>query len=336
MAGFLEKDKRLIDYKLTEFGRDKLSLGSLDLKYYTFSDSSIVYNEDYESLKSFKVSDISSYLPFEVDVNVNNIINPEYTLSSVISFDQLDNNILFINKESNRTTSDYLIDLKLLDNKVLKSENDNREINFDFKDEKDEFDFHQKPSSYPTIKSYKTLLSNIDYVKNDKRFIDKTRNKFMPPTVSSGGSLFLNEDIFLDRPFEIIFKSLNIDDEIPQFTNKEDFVIDIINKISTDSNIHRLEYIFNEEKMLDEDVYLFEMHKKVTSTDNVVNLSKLSFVHLGEFYDSKEYNFKNIYLIGKVFLTRNLKEEINEENKRYYFNLNNDYSFVNMFTLVVE
>jgi hypothetical protein len=335
MAGFLEKDKRLIDYKLTEFGRDKLSLGSLDLKYYTFSDSSIVYNEDYESLKSFKVSDISSYLPFEVDTNVNNIINPEYTLSSVISFDQLDNNILFVNKESNRTTSDYLINLKLLDNKVLKSEDDDREINFDYKDEKDEFDFHSKPSAYPTIKSYKTLLSNIEYVKNDKRFIDKTRNKVMPPTISSGGSLFLEENIFLDKPLEIIFKSLNIDDEIPQFTNKEDFVIDVINKISANRSIHRLEYVLNEEKMLDEDVYLFEMHN-ITSPSGINTLSKLSFVHLGEFYDSKEYNFKNIYLIGKIFLTRNLKEEINEENKRYYFNLNNDYSFVNMFTLVVE
>lgn len=335
MAGFLEKDKRLIDYKLTEFGRDKLSLGTLDLKYYTFSDSSIVYNEDHESLKSFKVSDVSSYLPFEVDINVNNIINPEYTLSSVISFDQLDNNILFINKESNRTTSDYLIDLKLLDNKVLKSEDDDREINFDYKDEKDEFDFHSKPSAYPTIKSYKTLLSNIEYVKNDKRFIDKTRNKVMPPTISSGGSLFLEENIFLDKPLEIIFKSLNIDDEIPQFINKEDFVIDVINKISVNRSIHRLEYVFNEEKMLDEDVYLFEMHN-ITSPSGINKLSKLSFVHLGEFYDSKEYNFKNIYLIGKIFLTRNLKEEINEENKRYYFNLNNDYSFVNMFTLVVE
>jgi hypothetical protein len=335
MAGFLEKDKRLIDYKLTEFGRDKLSLGTLDLKYYTFSDSSIVYNEDYETLKSFKVSDITSFLPFEVDTNVNNLINPEYTLSSVISFDQLDNNILFVNKESNRTTSDYLIALKLLDNKVLKSEEDDREISFDYKDEKDEFNFQNKPSAYPTIKSYKTLLSNVEYVKNDKRFIDKTRNKVMPPTVSSGRSLFLDEDIFLDKPLEIIFKSLNIDDEIPQFTNKEDFVIDVINKISVSRNIHKLEYIFNEEKMLDEDVYLFEMHNVISSGD-VKNLSKLSFVHLGEFYDSKEYNFKNIYLIGKIFLTRNLKEEINEENKRYYFNLNNDYSFINMFTLVVE
>lgn len=331
MAGFLEKDKRLIDYKLTEYGRDKMSLGSLDLKYYTFSDSSIVYDEDINSSKSFRVSNISSYLPFEVDQNVNNIINPEYTLSSVISFDQLDSNILFINKESNRTLSDYLIDLKYLDNKNLKSEGDDREISFDFKEERDVFDFKNKVSAYPTVKSKSTKLNNIDYIKEDKRFIDMLRNKVLPPRNNDNSTIFFEENVFSDNPIELIFKSLRIEKEIPDFFNKQDFIVDIIKKISSERSIYKLEYVLNEEKMIDEDVYLFEMH-----SINETTLNKLSFVHLGEFYDSKEFNFKNVYLIGKIFLTRNLKENINEENKRYYFNINNDYSFVNMFTMVVE
>jgi len=331
MAGFLEKDKRLIDYKLTEFGRDKMSLGSLDLKYYTFSDSSIVYQEMKDSQKSFKVSDLSNYLAFEVDTNVNNVLNPELRLSSEITFNQIENNILFLNKETNSTLSDYLIDLKYLDNKELISKNDNREISFDYKFEKDEFNFNNNTFSYCTIKDLSVNLSNIDYISNDKRFINKTRNLFLPPENSFKDTERKSYTIPDEKSIEFIFKSLNIESELPIYSNREDYIVNIINQLNKSNIIHKLEYILNEEKMLDEDVFLFELHK---INDN--NLEKLSFVNLGEFYDKKDYNFKNIFLIGKVFLSRNIKEDINDENRRYYFKINNDYSFVNIFTLVVE
>lgn len=331
MAGFLEKDKRLIDYKLTEFGRDKMSLGTFDLKYYTFSDSSIVYQENTNSQKSFKVSDLSSYLAFEVDTSVNNVLNPEFRLSSEITFDQIESNILFLNKETNSTLSDYLIDLKYLDNKELISENDNREISFDYEFERDEFNFNNNTFSYCTIKDLSINLSNIDYISNDKRFINKTRNLFLPPENSSKNIERKSYTIPDEKSIEFIFKSLNIEPELPSYSNREDYIVNIINQLNKSDKIFKLEYILNEEKMLDEDVFLFELHKI-----NNNKLEKLSFINLGEFYDKKDYNFKNIFLIGKVFLTRNIKENINDENRRYYFKINNDYSFVNMFTLVVE
>lgn len=338
MAGFLEKDKRLIDYKLTEFGRDKLSSGSLSFKYYTFSDSNIVYNENTNSNKSFKVSDLSSYLPFEVDVNVSNIINPEYNLSSVISFDQLDNNILFVNKESNSTLSDHLFDLKLIDNKNLVNENDNREIFFDFKDEKDEFDFGEntRTSSYPTVKHLSTNITNLEYVHQDKRFEDKIRNKFLP--VENSSKDFTQEELnkLNKSNIEILFKRLSINELIPSINNKEDFVVELIKTLEKNNKIFKLDYVLNEEKMIDEDVFLFELHKIKNDQTNLETLEKLSFVKLGEFYDKKEFNFKQVYLIGKLFLTRNIKDRISEENRRLYYSINNDYSFVNMFTLVIE
>ncbi len=331
MAGFLEKNKRLIDYKLTEHGRDKLSLGSLKYKYYTFSDSSIFYNEDTSTEKSFKVSSLKSFLPFEVDSNVNNIINPEYTLSSVISFDELDNNILFVNKSTNSTVSDYLIDFKYLDNKTLTTDNLERDISFDYSFEQDEYDF-VNVGSYPTIKINTETLNNIEYVSKDKRFIDKTRNLFLPPVNKGGVSSTIVGDISLSNPIENIFKNFKTEQTLPEYTNRNDFMIKMINVIQSESNLHRLEYVLNEESMIDEDAYLFEIHR--VNLDNT--LDKFSFVNLGSFYDKKEYVFKSIYLIGKIFLTRNIKEEINEENKRYSFSINNDYSFVNMFTMVVE
>ena len=331
MAGFLEKNKRLIDYSLTEYGRDKLSLGDLKYKYYTFSDSSIVYNEDTNTQKSFKVSSVDSYLPFEVDTNVTNILNPEYTLSSVISFDDLDSNILFINKSTNKTVSDYLIDLKYLDDKVLTTDNAERDIEFDYVFEQDEYDFRNL-GSYPTIKTKVETLSNIDYVAKDKRFIDKTRNLFLPPINKDSSRSAIAYNIAAKNPIENIFKNFKTEYKLPVYTNRNDFMIEMINIMQSEKNLHRLEYVFNEEKMIDEDVYLFEIHK----VDADGGLDKISFIDLGSFYDEKEYVYKNIYLAGKIFLTRNIKEEINEENNRYYFNINNDYSFVNMFTMVVE
>jgi len=335
MAGFLEKNKRLIDYKLTEFGRDKLAKGSLGLKYYTFSDSSIKYEENLESTQSFKVSSLKNYLPFEVDVNVTNIINPEYTLSSVISFDDLDNDILFVNKSTNSTLSDHLINLRLLDNKNVLTNIDNRTIDFDFKDERDEFDFKNNAAVYPTVKFGNIDLRNVEYVCKDKRFIDKTRNKYLPPKNSfkEESAEEANPESF--RPIEFLLKNLNIQESLPQFTTKELFISELLRKLDKSKEIFKLDYVLNEEKMSDDDVYLFELHKVFQSNNISVN-QKLSFVDLGEFYDEKEYSFKKVYLVGKIFLTKNIKDEIDVENKRKRFSINNDYSFVNMFTMVVE
>lgn len=333
MSGFLEKDKRLIDYKLTEFGRDKLSLGTFDLKYYTFSDSSIVYNEDLNTEKSFKVSSLNNFLPFEVDANVNNILNPEYSLSSIISFDQIDDNLLFTNKQSNRTLSDSLVELKYIDNKNLTSDYDNREINFDYLHENNgEFNFNKTSFSYPTIKYTSVNLANIDYIKNDKRFIDKTRNKVLPPR----NSFKVENNQSNSSNIDHIFKSLSINQDLPDFTNKNDYIVNILNMIKSSDELFKLEYILNEDKMIDEDVFLFELHRLVNNESDTNKLEKLSFINIGEFYDKKEYNFKNVYLVGKVYLSSSIKEEINSNNKRYTYKINNDYSFVNMFTLVIE
>lgn len=341
MAGFLEKNKRLIDYKLTELGRDKLSTGSLDLVYYTFSDSSIIYRENEKTEKNFKVSDITKYLPFEVDVNINNIINPEYNLSSVLSFDSLDNNILFVNKEANKTISDFLIDLKYLDNKVLIGKNDDRTISFDYElnPERSEFDFLQKSASYVTIKSEIESLRNIEYVSKDRRFLQKTRNKFLPPKNSFKEIDELDENPMDSNQLGVLFKSFKTSQKIPDFTNRQDFIVKMTKLLRQSQNIYKLDYVLNEEKSNEEDIFLFEIHKIIDNL-NIVGeedtLQKISFIDLGEFYDKEELNFKRIFLAGKFFLTRNIKNEISIENKRKKFQINNDYSFINMFTLVVE
>lgn len=339
MAGFLEKNKRLVDYKLTEFGRDKLSEGSLSLKYYTFSDSSISYEEDLDSSLDFKVSSLSNYLPFEVDTNVTNIINPEHTLSSMLSFDDLDRNILFANKDQNSTLSDHLINLKLLDNKDLVESLGERKIVFSYElnPDRSEFDFKNNASTYSTVKYSKIDLKDIEYICKDKRFLQKTRNKYLPPKNSFKGLEIEQQDPESFKPLEFLFKSLNVQSRIPDFVDRNDFVAELLNILSKEKNIFKLEYVLDEDKMSNEDVYLFELHKIISSeVQNKNTLQKISFIDLGEFYDKKEYSFKRVYLAGKIFLTKNIKDEIDSENRRKRFNINNDYSFINMFVLVVE
>jgi hypothetical protein len=333
MAGFLEKDKRLVDYKLTEFGREKLATKGLDFKYYTFSDSSIFYKEDKETSKNFKVSSKEAFNLLEVDTTSLNIINPEYTLSSVITFDQLDNNLLFTNKEINSTLSDYLIDLKLLDNKNLSSRKSNT-IKFDYQLDKDrnEFDFKNRVDSYPTISSHRTSLRELKPIKDEKRFSDYIRNKLLPPKNIDGDQSVINTSASRN-PLEYIFKSMKSEGNLPVFRNKDDYIVDLLNFIESNGDLFKLDYVLNEEEILDEDVYLFEMHEV---NDTSKKLKKLAFVNLGSFYDKKTYMYKSVYLIGKIYLTSNLKEEINTNSKRKKFILNNDYSFINMFTLVVE
>ena len=56
MSGILNKKNRIIDYKLTENGRKQIQNGDINFKYYTLSDSSIVYHEK-NTTNDFKVSD---------------------------------------------------------------------------------------------------------------------------------------------------------------------------------------------------------------------------------------------------------------------------------------
>ena len=85
MSGFLDKKKRLIDYKLTEFGREKLSKGELRFEYYTFSDRSIVYSQSLTDSYDYAFSDsLDGYIPFEANSKTGLIINPEFVLNEIL------------------------------------------------------------------------------------------------------------------------------------------------------------------------------------------------------------------------------------------------------------
>lgn len=60
MAGFLDKNIRINDFILTDYGKEKLSKGELRFKYYTFSDDDIDYDPYISNSASLSDSALTS------------------------------------------------------------------------------------------------------------------------------------------------------------------------------------------------------------------------------------------------------------------------------------
>lgn len=336
MAGFLNKKNRLIDFKLTDFGRSKLSIGKLSFKYYTFSDSSIFYKEDFNNEKTFKVSSDGHYLPFEVDSLNEKIINQELKLDKIAKREIQETVLLNNSLTTKFSLSDYLIEEKYITNSEYIK--DNYQIKFSFKDEKDSFDFNNSTFTYPTIKQVSEKIENIETIQFDKRFSHMLKNMTLLPEEIDIESIE-NEKLEIDRDFDFsyIFKNLNftnnmlsLDTDI-SFLDRKDTVLSAIRVIENNKEIHRLDYKIYENTTKKSDQYLFELFESKGQ-----ELNKLTFIDLGDFFDSKKMKYIQVYLIGKVFMKKQEAVAFNEENNRKYLSINRDYVFLNMFTLVVE
>ena len=325
MAGFLDKKKRLIDYKLTDFGKEKLALGKLNLKYYTFSDSSIFYDYDNNETNDFRISNsLDSFLPFESEITGQNNINPEMKLDKIISFDDLEKEIILQDKKSNKTISEFLIEKKYLDNFTGKSNNDSKEIQFESREEISSFNFNNLLFSYPTIKFSSENIESLEKIQDDKRFLDKIKNKTLVP-LEADSNLNVLEVNNIEQNYKYILKNYNnFSDSIESSRKKA--ILSTINKLEKDDRLYKLEYTLNKFNAKKNDQYLFELHE--VNQENILN--KLSFIKLGNFFDEKSQLVKSIYLIGKIILN---KKNINSGKKA---KVNIDYSFVNMFVLVIS
>ena len=92
MSGILNKKNRIIDYRLTENGRKQIQNGDIKFKYYTLSDSSLVYHQDFEAIDNVISDSEYFYMPFEVSTDPFQYVNPE--------FNQITESNLTINKTS--------------------------------------------------------------------------------------------------------------------------------------------------------------------------------------------------------------------------------------------
>lgn len=332
MAGFLDKKKRLIDYKLTDYGRQMLSKGSINFKYYTFSDSSIFYNRDFDEEKINISDSLKYYMPFEVDTRDTVLVNASINLDKVVKYSDYTSNRLLLVKNSFTTTTDYLLDKKYIDDKKFNGSLTN-EINFKYKDTPVEFDFEN--SNYPTLKYNEEDITSLPIIKNDKRFDEKLKCKTLVP-VGIESVVLQNPSVIDDTAISNIFKSFSVKtfNLLPNDSRAE--VIDkALYSMSLNDSFYRLEYEINEDNKKENDLYLLELHE-VKIGDNLNPLEKVVFFKLTEYLDRRTNKFKKVYLGGKFILVNKSAREFNKENNQKKKSLSREYVFVNMFTLVIE
>ncbi len=335
MSGFLDKKSRLLDYKLTENGRSQLSSGDIRFKYYTFSDRSIVY----QSKPEFDGQTISDsdfyYLPFEVTTDPGLTVNPEYFLSSKLTYDNPIDSFFSVS-QAQKLTIENLEARKFLINKTLVNSKGVSESGFKF-DElsiKSDFDFHDSIVSrkYPTVKILNENIENIEDIKNDQRFNEILKFKKMTP-INKDGTPLIENNLDLENNKKSIFKSFDIKNTISGTDSKSEVISKTISVLEKESNkkFHYLRYVLDSSFLKSDDVFHFEMHEVVSG-----HLRKLPFINLGEVFDKKRNRFINVFLVGKFIVDRRLEEKFNIENMTGGRKSIVNYKFVNMFTVVVE
>ena len=335
MSGFLDKKSRLLDYKLTEDGRSQLSSGDIRFKYYTFSDRSIVYQSK-TAVDGQKISDSEIYyLPFEVTTDPGLQTNPEYFLSSKLTYDNPVTSFFSVN-QAQRLTVENLTSRKFLIDKTLTNSKGIFETNFVFDEltTKTNFDFYDRIVSrkYPTVKVLNESIENIADIKNDQRFDEILKFKKMAPINQDGTSLIENS-IELEDNKTSIFKSFDVKNTISETDSRSEVISKTISILEKESSkkFHYLRYVLDSSTLKSDDVFHFEMHEVIAGS-----LKKLPFVNLGKIFDKSRNRFINVFLVGKFIIDRNLEEKFNIENRTGGRKSIVNYKFVNMFTVVVE
>ncbi len=349
MAGFLDKKKRLIDYKLSEAGREKLSTGNLDFAYYTFSDRSVVYSQNLTgSNGSIKSDSLESFMPFEADSHFKIKLNPDFSLSSTLSFENSNVTKRLESKDNfKKTLSEKILEFQFLDNVTVNNKVDREDNIFSFKNVFEEYDFRNPlfVQKYPTIKQASESLKSLPNIGNeDKRFKHFLKNKKLVPVSSDGFPFEILDESDDVVDINLIFKNLEIESlNLEDIPNREQLIVNVLNSLNKSNNILKLEYEIHEDFAKDSDQYLFELHNAVydkPSSDpnrKIEKLKKLFFVNLGNFIDNIRQVEYTVYLIGKILkkTTTFAGDGLNQANNITVAEFD-DYAFVNLFTLVVE
>jgi|11_taG_2_1085331.scaffolds.fasta_scaffold00147_5 hypothetical protein len=369
MAGILDKKSRILDYVITENGRSQLSDNDIRYKYASLSDRSILYTKDHD-LTSTNKSDVSNaelnYIPLEVLTKNNSTINPEFDLRKY--FDNTSININIPNIIQNGDTSDVHVDTYLTQFslasylqslKLLKTKNMlNSDKLFTFFNDGDlykDLDFKNSVLKYSTIRDIDFKKENASVIALDKRFTHKLNFQFLPPINSSGENLYSTESF---SNLEELSESNNIGYMFPTYNSnlntiksdsRTEQILNIVRNLEKNKAIHKKKYIL--ENTTESDSLIFELHEvqeTINAAGNItkVELEKIHFVKLGDFYDKNLGTTKKIYLIGKFFNTRENTKDLdilfnfNDGNisldSDKSFALSAFFSFVCLFTLIIE
>ena len=371
MSGILDKKERVLDFIITENGRAQLQDNDIRIKYASLSDASINYTKNHELSKQSK-SEISDsefhYLPLESSPKVLSNINPEFSLNRFFSYnydDVLDLNSL--NEEQRALlvdpedyynelqkfyqSSSFLSNIKQL--KLLTTERLlNKDVPFKIESFGSDKELHEFSSTkkYKTIKKNKETLKNLPVVCLDKRFSHKTNNKILIPKDISGKDLYRKDQFkkiesvtSKDNGSGYLLENYVVSNE-SNISSREKEIANIIKSLEKDESIYKKEHvIINGSDRL---TLLFEMNEieHGENSSKKLLLKKLHFIKIGDFYIDNI--LKKVYLIGKIVNSRDVDEDLDSIfsfndgtinlKSNSTFILSAYYSFVTMFTLIIE
>ena len=302
-------------------------------------------------------------MPFETDTKISDDINPEFDLqrffaresTNIRSSSQIDNDVSFLDalQLSNQTLGKSLSNLKLLTTKSIL----NNSKSLSFKDTgRDSFDFDLTDEDilrkYPTLVSLSEESNNISIIADDKRFSHKTNFMSLIPVDDLTGEDLYSKDDFPsltsssnDSITDFIYKGFKDNNNLlNEYDNREDLIVDVVRSITKNESVFRK--VYEIENTSEFSSFIFELYEN-NQDGNL--FEKLSFVRLGSFFDKKEKKSKTVYLIGKIINSRTSQEtkdlnmlfkfdngKIDDTQKNKNFALSAFYSFVCLFTLVIE
>lgn len=315
MAGFLNQKNRIMDFSLTEIGKEKAMTGNLNYKFASFSDKSISY--DYEG---DKISDYTKNQNlFEVSESVSDSLNPIYNFNNSENVDNFETSI--------NIDDEFFV--KVDSQKLLTTAYDKENISLKVTDDINVLYLNTREND---IGKYITTVGNdidvtfLDNIVYDSRFINKKKNLHLPPINSSN-----KEELFKSKKknFKIVKSNILLD-------NDANNVKTIVESLENNSSISRFNIKFLNDSFLNE--YYFSIFEKQFSDDTFKN-SKLIVSKIAQFLDEKTNKNVEVFVIGKIFYN---KDDFNiDENAIDFLNHNltglyENYTFVNIFTMVVR
>ena len=363
MSGILDKKSRIIDFVITENGRSQMQSGDIRYRFATISDKSIVYTKDHDLSKT-KKSDITDsekhFLPLEVSSSLNDEINKEFDLRNY--FLNSNNDILNVESFQNSsqfdiTVNQFITDLStgsylkslsyLTTNSVI-----NKESKLKFFDSgylNNELDFNFNINLYDTMSSVDVQKRNIPVIALDKRFSHKNNFLYLPPVNTNGEDLYQKEnfkninDLEEENTSGFLFTSYNKLKDNDEVQRRDVEIIKVLRSLEKNNDI--LKRVYKLEDNTDINSFLFEIFEVKNRTNKI---EKLSFIKAGDFYDRKSLSTKRVYLVGKIIDTRENSEDLDvlfnfnngnvnlDNTDNNTFAISSYFSFINLFTLVVE
>tara|TARA_B100000927_G_scaffold291679_1_gene295504 strand:+ start:1057 stop:2130 length:1074 start_codon:yes stop_codon:yes gene_type:complete len=357
MSGILDKKSRIIDFVITDNGRSQIANGDIRYKFATFSDKSILYTKDHE-ISQIKKSDVSNaefyYLPLEVNSINKDKINPEVDLFNIgkrtISTDGEETISSAIeNFLQSDTTTGQFKKFKILRTKNILDKGES--LNFiEPVTNNNNFNLSINPELYPTIKQLQVNKNDLPVVALDKRLSFKTNFLFMPPVDISGSSLYSNEnfknidDLDEENTTSFLLTSYSsMKNKTSEIQTRDREILNIIETMSKDKNLYKK--IYDLDNPTENDSFIFEIHE-IEESESSAELSRLHFIKIGDFYDNTTASLKKVYLAGKLLNTREDTSDldvlfmfnngiVNLESDRE-FTFSSYFSFINLFTIVIE